>query len=394
MFAQVPKLPDDPILKLSHLYADDTRSPKIDVGVGIFQDEQCHTPIMRAVHEGERRVWEAESSKKYLGLFGNIPFNQALTRLVLGDKHDQERIRAIQAVAGTGALRLIGEGLRAMGVGKKLWVSDPTWGNHLPIFRASGFEIGTYPYYQRDTASLKREEFFAAMRSMGPTDVVLLHGCCHNPSGQDLSPADWDELAAIAAERGFLPLVDLAYLGFGEGLEQDAYGVRKLAATVDNLFIAVSCSKNFGVYRDRVGLVIALGKNAAEADAIISQLGGASRANVSMPPNHGAEVVATILNSADLRADWQAELGEYCAYIHQRRGELAAALQQVTGTDWSFVERHRGMFSLLPLGNERVQRLREEFAVYVVGEGRINIAGLRSAEAIAYFAQCVGKVMK
>lgn len=393
MFAHVPKLPDDPILKLSHLYVQDSRSPKIDVGVGIFQDENGHTPIMRAVHEGERRVWETQDSKKYQGLMGNIPFNEALTCLVLGEGFARDRVRAIQAVAGTGALRLIGEGLRAMGVGKKLWVSDPTWGNHLPIFRTCGFDIGTYPYYARETASLKRDEFFAAMRTMGPDDVVLLHGCCHNPSGQDLSPADWDELAAIAVERGFLPLVDLAYLGFGEGLEKDAYGVRKLAATVDNLFVAVSCSKNFGLYRERVGLVIALGQNAAEADAIISQLGGASRAKVSMPPDHGAAVVATILNSPDLRADWEAELREYCAYIHRRRGELAAALQQVTGTDWSFVERHRGMFSLLPLGKERTERLREEFAVYVVGEGRINIAGLRSADAMAYFAECVGKVM-
>lgn len=391
MFARVQKLPDDPILKLSQLYAQDTRSPKVDVGVGIFQDENGATPVMRAVRAAEKTLWETQESKKYQGLMGNIPFNRALTRLVLGDNYDQSRVRAIQAVAGTGALRLIGEGLRAMGVGKKLWVSDPTWGNHQPIFRACGFEIHTYPYYNRETAALKRDEFFAAMRNMGPEDIVLLHGCCHNPSGQDLSPADWDELAAVAAERGFLPVVDLAYLGFGEGLEKDAYGVRTLATKVPNLFIAVSCSKNFGLYRERVGLVIALGANSDEADAIISQLGGASRAKVSMPPDHGAAVVAAILDTPALRADWESELRDYCAYIHKRRGELAAALQKATGSDWEFVVKHRGMFSLLPLGKARVERLREEFAIYVVGEGRINIAGLRSAQAIDYFAECVRK---
>ena len=278
MFAHVQKLPDDPILKLSQLYAQDARSPKVDVGVGIFQDENGHTPIMRAVQAAEKTVWEKQTSKKYQGLLGNILFNQALSRLVLGQDYDQSRVRTIQAVAGTGALRLIGEALRAMNAPKRLWVSDPTWGNHLPIFRTCGFEIHTYPYYNRESATLKRDEFFAAMRELGQEDIVLLHGCCHNPSGQDLSPADWDELAALAVERGFLPIVDLAYLGFGEGLEKDAYGVRKLAASVPNLFIAVSCSKNFGLYRERVGLVIALGKNSDEADAIISQLGGVSRA--------------------------------------------------------------------------------------------------------------------
>lgn len=393
MFSHVQKLPDDPILKLSQLYAQDTRSPKVDVGVGIFQDENGATPIMRAVHAAEKVIWETQKTKKYQGLLGNIPFNQSLTRLVLGADYDQSRVRAIQAVAGTGALRLIGEGLRAMDAPKRLWVSDPTWGNHLPIFRACGFDIHTYPYYNHDTATLKRDEFFAAMRQMGRDDVVLLHGCCHNPSGQDLSPADWDELAAIAVERGFLPLVDLAYLGFGEGLEKDAYGVRKLAACVPNLFIAVSCSKNFGLYRERVGLVIALGANSEEADAVISQLGAASRAKVSMPPDHGAEVVATILNTPALYADWESELREYCAYIHKRREELAAALQHATGTDWGFVVKHRGMFSLLPLGKARVEKLREDFAIYVVGEGRINIAGLRSPEAIDYFAACVQKTM-
>lgn len=392
MFAGVQKLADDPILKLSQLYAADTRSSKVDVGVGIFQDEQGHTPVMRAVHAAEKRLWDKNESKKYRGVYGNLPFNHELATLALG-AYDQSRVRTIQAVAGTGALRLIGEGLRAMNAPKRLWVSDPTWGNHLPIFRACGFEIHTYPYYNRETASLKRDEFFAAMRQMGKDDIVLLHGCCHNPSGQDLSPADWDELAAIAVERGFLPLIDLAYLGFGEGLEADAYGVRKMAASVANLFVAVSCSKNFGLYRDRVGLVIAIGKNAEEADAIHSQLGAASRAMVSMPPDHGAEVVATILGDAGLRGEWETELREYCDYIHRRREELASALEKVTGTDWGFVVKHRGMFSLLPLGAERVQRLREAFAIYIVGEGRINIAGLRSQQAIDYFAESVGKVM-
>lgn len=394
MFEQVQALADDPILKLSQLYREDTRSPKLDVGVGVFQDAQGLTPIMRAVKNAEKALWEQEKSKSYVGLMGNLSFNRAMQDLILGADFDATRVRGIQATAGTGALRLIAEVMKSLLPGKRFHVSNPTWGNHLPIFAAAGFKAQFYPYYDAERGVVNREAFFEALQSFNQDDIVLLHGCCHNPSGADLSPADWDKVAEIAVQRGFLPIIDLAYLGFGEGLTADAYGVRKLASSVENLWIAASCSKNFGLYRDRAGEVLIVAKNAAQASALQSHFGAASRAIVSMPPDHGASIVAQILNDEALRQDWEKELNEMSAYIRQRRAELSASLKQHAGVNWDFiVDSHRGMFTLLPLGKERVQRLREEYAIYIVGEGRINLAGLKSENDVHYLAQSIAKIL-
>lgn len=394
MFDQLQKLPDDPILKLSQLFRDDTRTPKLDVGVGIFQNEQGETPVMRAVKESEKRLLAEETSKKYVGLLGNLTFNREMEALVLGKDFPKNRVRSIQATAGTGALRLIGELLKSLLPNNNLRVSDPTWGNHQAIFQACGFTAQNYPYYDRQNSVVAREALFSALESFGKNDIVLLHGCCHNPSGADLSPADWDKVVEIAQRRGWLPVVDLAYLGFGENLEADAYGVRKLASSLETVLIAVSCSKNFGLYRERVGQVIAVGKNEAVAEALQSHLGVISRASISMPPNHGAEIVAKILSTPELRADWENELTAVCAYIHDKRLKLQNALTAEIAGDWRFItEVHRGMFTLLPLGKERVERLRNEFAIYIVGEGRINLAGLKSDFDVDYLVQSIKKTL-
>ena len=393
MFETVEKLPDDPILKLSQLCRDDPRPEKIDVGVGIFQDTTGETPVMRAVKAAEQRIWQRQTTKKYVGVNGLEAFNQHMTALILGDKHDANRTRANQAVAGTGALRIVAEVLRTIAPGKRFWTPDPTWGNHHAIFGACGFGVNSYPYYDREKSIVNTAAFFAALENMGPDDIVLLHGCCHNPSGADLTPADWDKVAEIAARRGFLPVVDLAYLGFGEGLDKDAYGVRKLAGSLETLFIAASCSKNFGLYRERVGIVLTIAKDARTADALRSHLAVASRAMVSMPPDHGAACVAEILGDSALYADWVKELNEVSAYIRLRRQQLADALNR-NGGDWNFITTsHRGMFTLLPLGKERVERLRNDYAVYMVGEGRINIAGMKSENDVQRLADAVKAVL-
>ncbi|MDO4643505.1 MAG: amino acid aminotransferase [Cardiobacteriaceae bacterium] len=394
MFEHIEKLPDDPILKISKLYQEDSRPEKIDVGVGVFQDSSGKTPIMRAVKLAEQRIWQEQTTKVYVGINGSEAFNKHMTALILGRNYDHTRVRANQAVAGTGALRIIAEVLRDIAAGKRFWTPDPTWGNHHAIFGACGFGVNSYPYYDREKSIVNREAFFSALEKMGENDIVLLHGCCHNPSGADLTPEDWDKVAEIAVRRGFLPIVDLAYLGFGEGLDKDAYGVRKLASSVETLFVAASCSKNFGLYRERVGIVLTIAKNADTADALRTHLASASRAMISMAPDHGAAIVAEILADETLYAEWLKELNEVSTYIRQRRQQLAEAMDKTCGGNWRFItDSHRGMFTLLPLGKERVERLRNDYAVYMVGEGRINIAGMKSTDDVQRLAEAVKNVL-
>lgn len=391
-FNAINALPDDPILNLSRQYREDARAHKIDVGVGIYQNAAGETPVMRAVKAAEHTLWSDQDSKKYLGLAGNEAFNAAMMRLVLGGTDNLDRVRANQSVAGTGALRLIAELLATLKPEATVWVPVPTWGNHIPIFETAGLPVKPYPYYDAARCVLDREGFFAAMRALGDNDVVILHGCCHNPSGEDLGPDDWQMFADIAAERGFLPVIDLAYLGFGQGLDADAYGIRLLAERLESMFVAVSCSKNFGLYRDRAGVALSVGANARVADALQSHLSAISRAMISMPADHGAAVVATILDTPALYQQWIDELNEMNANIQRRRQQLSAALNAYGGRDWSFIERQHGMFSLLPLGNERVRQLREEHAIYLVGEGRINLAGLHDAQASETLAAAIKQV--
>lgn len=393
MFREIKQLPDDPILRLSQLCRDDSRAHKIDVGVGIFIDEHGNTPVMRSVKVAEQRIWETQNTKKYQPLAGNPEFNLAMGQLVLGEAFDPARMRVNQSTGGTGALRVIGEVIAAIQPDATLWIPDPTWGNHLSVFSEAGLKLARYPYLDEETCEVARDKVFAALEQLGENDCVLLHGCCHNPSGADFVRADWEKIAELASAKGFVPIIDFAYLGLGENLEEDAWGVRYVAKHVPQALIAVSCSKNFGLYRERCGAIISVAENAERVSALQTQVNAATRTTVSMSPDHPAAIVAMILNDSALRADWQQELADMCAFIRTRREKLQAVMGDAGGRDWSFITRHHGMFSLLPLGLERVQTLREEFAIYMVGTGRINLAGLRNDEMTAYFADSVKTVL-
>lgn len=394
MLNNIKKQADDPILQLSQLCRADQRADKIDVGVGIFINEQGETPVMRAVKTAEERLWAKQETKKYLPISGNPEFNENITTLLLGENFDKTRIRCNQAAGGTGALRVIGETVKKIASDTVLHVPDPTWGNHLAVFglEGAGLELKAYPYLDGDTSEVARAAFFEYIARLGEGDALLLHGCCHNPSGADFTQEDWRKIAKLASEKGFLPIIDTAYLGLGESLEEDAWGVRHMVSVVPQALIALSCSKNFGLYRERCGAIISLAQNSNEADALQSQINAETRKLISMPPDHPAATVAMILGDEALRRDWQEELTEMCDFIRSRREKLQKALQEV-GCDWQFITRHHGMFSLLPLGKARVERLREEFAIYAVGTGRINLAGLRNDEMIAHFAKSIGKVL-
>ena len=378
MFETLNEATPDKILKLIQIYRDDPRTHKIDLGVGVYRDEKGATPVLAAVREAEKRLYQSQDSKAYIGPAGDLGFNAAMTELVMADRVSADRLRAVQTPGGTGALRALADLLARTNPAARVWLSDPTWPNHKPIIRAAGFETQVYPYFDAASKGVDFDGMVATLRTLGPDDIVLLHGCCHNPCGADLSPAQWDEIADLALERGFFPWVDLAYLGFGDGLEEDAYGVRRLAGKVPEMVVAVSCSKNFGLYRDRVGCAILLANNATQADRAFGQFLNVTRSNYSMPPDHGAAVVRIILQDPQLAVRWRDELTTMRKRLLDLRQQLAAELKRKTNSaDFDFVAQHRGMFSLLGLSSQRVAELRQHHAVYMVDDSRINIAGLR-----------------
>ncbi len=395
MFEQLNPLSGDPILRLISLYREDTRADKIDVGVGVFRNAQGETPIMRAVREAEQRLHDSQTTKTYVGIAGDPVFDDAMIDLVFADSVDKQRIRAVQAPGGSGALRISADMLYKAAPNKTVWVSDPTWGNHTPIFEAAGFTVKTYPYLNTETKMVDEEKVIDALSKLGSDDIVLLHGCCHNPTGSDISKAGWDRITELAVERGFLPFIDLAYQGLGLGLEDDLYGTRKLAATVSDLVVTSSCSKNFGLYRDRVGCAMIIAKDSQAADITKGHLTVAARVAYSMPPDHGAAMVGIIMNDAGLRQMWIDELTEMRGRIVDLRQQLSAKMRDITGTqDWDFINDHRGMFSLLCLDKNQTDTLVNEHSIYIVGGGRINIAGLQNEAQVNRFAECLAAVTR
>jgi aromatic-amino-acid transaminase len=381
MFETLQPAPADKILALIGLYRADSRPGKVDLGVGVYKDRDGKTPVMRAVREAEKRLLQSQDTKTYLGLAGDTAFDTAMAKLTFGDNADLSRIRTAQAPGGSGALRLIAELLQRTRPGATVWLSDPTWPNHMPVMRAAGLQIRDYPYFDAASGSVRFKDMLAALRTAERGDVVLLHGCCHNPTGANLDAAQWAEVADLVVERGLLPFVDIAYQGFGEGLDADAAGLRLLAAKVPEMVVASSCSKNFAVYRDRVGAAMILAKDGAEADVAMSQMLSAARAMYSMPPDHGAAAVRIVLEDAALRADWRAELEEMRLRMLRLRVAFAEALRRQSNSDrFDFVASHRGMFSRLGLSEAQVERLRTEHAIYMVGDSRINVAGLPEDE--------------
>lgn len=367
----------DRILSLIALVRDDPRPGKMDLSIGVYRDATGRTPILDVVREAERRLYEGESTKSYVGPAGDAAFNSAVARLVFGDR-DAARIRTVQTPGGAGALRILAGLLARARPGATVWLPDPTWVNHESIVSDAGLAIRRYPYFDAATGGVRFDALLDALSGAAAGDTVLLHGCCHNPSGADPTAAQWQELADLLVRKGLFPFVDLAYQGFGEGLDEDAAAVRLLAARVPEMAVATSCSKNFGIYRERTGAAFVFGASAAQADAAHSQLVVCARVAYSMPPDHGAAIVRIVLEDPALAARWRAELAAMRSEVVATRRKLAAAFRARTGTDrYDFLLRHRGMFSLLGVDERQAERLRREYGIYIVADGRANLAGLR-----------------
>ncbi|RFC67114.1 MULTISPECIES: aromatic amino acid transaminase [Mesorhizobium] len=377
MFETLKPAAPDKIIALIGMYREDPRPNKLDLGVGVYKDNEGRTPIMRAVREAEKRLYSEQTTKTYLGMAGDLAFNAAMIELVFGDNADTTRLRAAQAPGGSGSLRVIAEVLNRARPHADVWLSDPTWPNHIPIIESAGLKTRTYPYFDAATGTVRFDEMVAALRQAKAGDIVVLHGCCHNPTGANLTTDQWEKVAALMVEKQLFPFIDLAYQGFGDGLEPDAAGVRILARVVPEMAVAASCSKNFSVYRDRVGAAILMCRDEAEANVAFTQLLAVARAMYSMPPDHGAASVRLVLTDPELRADWKAELEAVRSRMIKLREGLAEALRRQSNSDrFDFVARHRGMFSRLGLTVEQVHRLRAEHGIYMVDDSRINVAGL------------------
>jgi len=392
-FQTIKRVPGDPILGLMDAYRTDRNPAKLDLGVGVYKDAQGLTPIPRAVKLAEQRLLQSETSKSYIGGHGDPLFGSLLSELVLGANNPllTERAGATQTPGGTGALRLCADFIAQCLPGRGIWLSDPTWPIHESIFAAAGLRVGHYPYVGADNA-LNVEAMIAALTHVPKGDVVLLHACCHNPTGFDLAPRDWKRVLEVVKARELLPLIDFAYQGFGDGLEQDAFAVRLFAAELPELLITSSCSKNFGLYRERTGAMIVCAEHAEKLQDVRSQLAFIARNLWSTPPAHGAAVVASILHDDELKALWIAELNSMRERIASLRHGLVEALQPHGLSErFAHIAQQRGMFSYTGLSPTQVQRLRDEFSVYMVGSGRANVAGL-DAQRMDQLASAIARV--
>jgi len=393
--ARIPA-PPDPILGLAEAYRSDPRPGKINLSSGVFVDESGTTPVLATVIEAERRLADAAGTKLYRPIDGEVAYRELVRALVLGADHEavvSGRALATQTPGGTGGLRVAADLLQQTGSGRTLWMSEPTWPNHPQLFHAAGFRVRPYPYTDASGRSIDAPALLAALEDASPGDVVLLHGACHNPTGVDPSPDLWRQIGDVVEARRLLPLVDLAYQGFGDGLREDAEGLLELVRPGVELLVSTSFSKTFSLYAERVGALVVIASSAADAAAVQSHVKAAIRTNYSNPPAHGADIVRTILADPDLRPRWEAELAGMRDRIKANRRALVAALgaRSIPG-DWSGIATQRGMFALLGLSADQVARLREEHAAYVVGHGRINVAGFTSSN-LEPFADALATVL-
>ena len=388
MLGTLKPQPADKILMLVGQYKADPRKDKIDLGVGVYKNADGVTPVMRAVKAAEKQLWETETTKTYTGLAGEPEFNAAMAALVLGDAVGGDRISSVATPGGTGACRQAFELIRMASPDATVWVSDPTWPNHLSILKHLSMKVQMYRYFDNDTRGV---DFTAMMEDLAGAkagDVVLLHGCCHNPTGANLTGPEWQAVADLLERTGAVPMIDIAYQGFGDGLEKDAAGVRLIASRLPEVLIAASCSKNFGIYRERTGALIALSE-AGTREVTQGTLAYLNRQNYSFPPDHGARLVTMILNDPALRADWAKELEEVRLGMLALREQLAGELQKASGSDrFGFIAQHRGMFSRLGAAPEQVERLKTEHGIYMVGDSRLNIAGL-NAKTVPILARAI-----
>ncbi|WP_445944291.1 amino acid aminotransferase [Roseicyclus sp.] len=390
MFETVTPPEPDKIIRLMGMFAADARTDKVDLGVGVYRSPAGTTPVMEAVKEAEHRIWAAQESKTYVGLRGDLGFLDAMRRLILGESVPADRVAGAGTPGGTGAVRQVLETVHRLNPQATVWISDPTWPNHPAIIDHLGQKRQSYRYYDATTGGIDRAGMMADLAGAGRGDLILLHGCCHNPTGADLLPDDWQEIAALCARTGAIPFVDMAYQGFGAGLEADAAGVRLLAAGLPEVLIAASCSKNFGLYRERVGTVLIVTEAKAAAEGVLA---GMNRQNFAFPPDHGARVVQEILGDEALGALWRGELEGMRRAMEGNRRALAVALRAATGSDrFGFLAAHRGMFSLIGATPAQVDRLREDHGIYLVGDGRMNVAGL-TPETIPRVARALAEAL-
>lgn len=380
MFEKITAAPADPILGLTDIFRADARPNKINLGIGVYKDETGKTPVLTSVKKAEQYLLENETTKNYLGIEGIPAFASCTQELLFGKESPivaDRRARTAQTPGGTGGLRVAADFIANQTSAKRIWISNPSWPNHKNVFSAVGLEVLEYAYYDTANHALDFDGLLNSLKQAQAGDVVLFHGCCHNPTGIDPTPEQWAQLAELSVANGWLPLFDFAYQGFANGLEEDAQGLRIFAAKHKELIVASSYSKNFGLYNERVGACTIVAADAETADRAFSQVKAAIRANYSNPPSHGAAVVATILGNDALRAMWEQELTDMRQRIHRMRQLFVNTLQEKGAQqDFSFIIQQNGMFSFSGLTKEQVLRLREEFGVYAVNSGRVNVAGM------------------
>ena len=396
MFENLEAIAPDPILGVLAAFLADDNPQKIDLGVGVYRDEAGDTPILECVRRAERVLLDTQTTKTYLGPAGVAGFNSAMSERLFGadsEALNSGRVRTIQTPGGTGALRLAADLIRAARPDSTVWASDPTWANHLALFPAAGLSMQAYPYFDAAQSRLRFDDMLESLNQREPGDTVLFHACCHNPSGVSPSPEQWVQVADICADRGVMPLVDIAYMGFERSLEDDTLIIRLLAERCPEMIVASSCSKNFAMYRERVGAVSILSQSAAKTEDVVSVLNSLSRKNYSMPPAHGPAVIDIILHSDELSSLWEQEVAGMRERINGLRSDLAqrtrdAGLQR----DFSFLEEQTGMFSFLGLSGEQVDRLADDFSIYTVRSSRINLASF-NASNLDYFVDALGQVL-
>ncbi|MEM6323250.1 MAG: amino acid aminotransferase [Pseudomonadota bacterium] len=387
-----PQAPDK-ILMLMEMFRNDPRENKVDLGVGVYKNEAGVTPIMRAIKSAEKQLWESETTKSYTGLSGDPGYAQALRNLVLGADFPQERVAAAATPGGTGAVRQAFELVKMSAPEATVWLSSPSWPNHGTILAHLHMPTRSYRYFDDVTCAVDFAGMMADLAQVKPGDVVLLHGCCHNPTGANLTLEQWKQVTEAVMTRAAIPMIDLAYQGFGDGLDDDAIGVRHVANTCPEVMIAASCSKNFGIYRERAGLVMTIQRDAEATKLAQGTLAHLNRQNFSFPPDHGARLVTMILSDAGLRAEWVDELETMRQGMLAMRVALADELRRLTNSDrFDFLAEHRGMFSRIGVDADQVVAMREEHGVYVVGDSRINVAGINETN-MAVVAKAVAAVI-
>ena len=396
MFETIVAAPPDPILGLTEAFKKDKNPKKVNLGVGVYKDAAGQTPILNSVKSAEERLLKSENTKNYLPIDGQPEFDRATVELLFGPGHPvlaAQRTVTAQAPGGTGALRVAADFVFSTLGKRTVWLSDPTWPNHPQVFNAAGLPTAVYPYFDKQTNGVAFEAMLNALRAAPAGDVVVLHGCCHNPTGVDLQPQQWQAVGDVLAERKLLPLVDFAYQGFANGLEEDAAGLHQLVQRCDSMLVASSYSKNFGLYNERVGALTLVAPDDKQAEAALSHIKRVARANYSNPPAHGGAIVATVLNDPQLRRQWEAEVAEMRDRINTMRHLFVETLQEKgVDRDFSFIARQHGMFSFSGLNADQVKALRERFGIYIVGSGRISVAGMTESN-MDYLCSAIAEVL-